>query len=79
MADEELCWDRLLFSIKESVYKVWYPLERCWLDFHQVRMEIDAGAKSFRVALDCAGRVCPLVLEGRYTATPSLLLTCAWA
>jgi 4'-phosphopantetheinyl transferase EntD len=77
--DEELCWDRLLFSIKESVYKVWYPLERCWLDFHQAHVEIDAGAKIFTATLDRAGRVCPLVLEGRYAATQSLLLTCAWA
>ena len=78
-ADEELCWDRLLFSIKESVYKVWYPLERCWLDFHQARVEIDAGAKSFRATLDRPGRVCPRVLEGKYASTESLLLTCAWA
>jgi hypothetical protein len=26
-----VCWDRLLFSAKESVYKAWYPLARRWL------------------------------------------------
>jgi 4'-phosphopantetheinyl transferase EntD len=33
-ADEPgVCWDRLLFSAKESVYKAWFPLTRRWLDF----------------------------------------------
>ena len=29
----DVCWDRLLFSAKESVYKAWFPLTRRWLDF----------------------------------------------
>ncbi|WP_239333849.1 4'-phosphopantetheinyl transferase [Frankia sp. CiP3] len=29
----EVCWDRLLFSAKESVYKAWFPLARRWLGF----------------------------------------------
>jgi 4'-phosphopantetheinyl transferase EntD len=29
----EVCWDRLLFSAKESVYKAWFPLTQRWLDF----------------------------------------------
>lgn len=31
-ADASVCWDRLLFSAKEAVYKAWYPLARRWLD-----------------------------------------------
>ena len=30
-----VCWDRLLFSAKESVYKAWFPLTRRWLDFSE--------------------------------------------
>lgn len=30
-----VCWDRLLFSAKESVYKAWFPLTRRWLGFEQ--------------------------------------------
>lgn len=33
--------DRLLFSIKESVYKAWFPLEHSFLDFHEVIVEFD--------------------------------------
>ncbi|GHE13889.1 4'-phosphopantetheinyl transferase family protein [Streptomyces alanosinicus] len=39
-------WDRLLFSAKESVYKVWFPLTRRPLGFEQARLrfthELDA-------------------------------------
>ncbi|MFJ4922332.1 4'-phosphopantetheinyl transferase [Streptomyces sp. NPDC088725] len=28
-----ICWDRLLFSAKEAVYKTWYPMMRTELDF----------------------------------------------
>lgn len=29
----EIAFDRLLFSAKESVFKAWFPREKCWLDF----------------------------------------------
>ncbi|MGN9913459.1 4'-phosphopantetheinyl transferase family protein [Phytohabitans sp. LJ34] len=28
-----VCWDRLLFSAKEAVYKSWFTLTGAWLDF----------------------------------------------
>jgi 4'-phosphopantetheinyl transferase EntD len=43
-----VCWDRLLFSAKESVYKAWYPLTGRWLGFEDARIEFttddDEGA-----------------------------------
>ena len=78
MTDEDICWDRLLFSIKESVYKVWYPQEHCWLDFHQACVEIDRETETFRVNLDCPGLFCPQTIEGRFVVTRSLILSCAW-
>jgi len=35
-----VCWDRLLFSAKESVYKAWFPLARRWLDFTECRLDL---------------------------------------
>src|ERR1700710_434937 len=61
-----ICWDRLLFSIKESLYKVWFPLERSWLDFDQAEVEIDAGKRTFKAALLCATSICPPIIEGRF-------------
>ena len=40
-----VCWDRLLFSAKESVYKAWYPLTRRWLDFAEADVELDASGR----------------------------------
>lgn len=37
-ADASVCWDRLLFSAKEAVYKAWYPLARRWLDFQDASL-----------------------------------------
>ena len=29
-------WDRVVFCVKEAVYKAWFPLTRRWLDFADV-------------------------------------------
>jgi len=42
-----VCWDRLLFSAKESVYKAWFPLTRCWLGFEEADITINAGDGTF--------------------------------
>ena len=33
-----ICWDRLLFSAKESVFKAWFPLAQRWLGFEDARI-----------------------------------------
>lgn len=40
-AGREIHWDRLLFCIKEAVYKAWFPLTRRWLGFADVGVVID--------------------------------------
>lgn len=37
----QVCFDRLLFSIKESVYKAWFPREGVWLGFEEAEVVID--------------------------------------
>jgi len=44
-------WDRLLFSIKESVYKAWFPLAGCWLGFEDASVIIDAKRRTFAARL----------------------------
>jgi 4'-phosphopantetheinyl transferase EntD len=72
-------WDRLLFSIKESVYKVWYPLVGTWLGFHDVRVHIEPNLKEFQVDLHGAHpshrMAGPSVLRGGYLVRNNLLLT----
>lgn len=77
-------WDRLLFSAKESVYKTWFPLARCWLGFEDARLEFSPGADpgrgSFTAELLVAG-LPPVggravtVLDGRYAVGGGLLVT----
>lgn len=64
-AAPDVHWDRLLFSAKESVYKVWFPLARSWLGFEDAVLEIDREAGSFSARLLVPG---PLV-EGRRLTT----------
>ena len=47
----EVCWDRLLFSAKESVYKAWFPLERRWLGFDDAVVSADPATRSFTARL----------------------------
>jgi 4'-phosphopantetheinyl transferase EntD len=85
-----VCWDRLLFSIKEAVYKAWYPRERRWLDFDQVSVALDIEKTTFQARISGvpASRVSDgVVYRGFYLTTESLILTsvcvpaaatCAW-
>ena len=74
---EDVCWDRLLFCAKESVYKAWFPLTQEWLGFDDAEITIDAGG-AFTARLLVPG---PLVngasltsLHGRWLAVRGLLV-----
>jgi 4'-phosphopantetheinyl transferase EntD len=54
-------WDRLLFSIKESIYKAWFPLAERWLGFEDATVEIDRQQGSFSSRLLVPGPV----IDGR--------------
>jgi 4'-phosphopantetheinyl transferase EntD len=65
-------WDRLLFSIKESVYKTWFPITRRWLDFEGASVTIDPeGTFSARILVD--GPVSHF--DGRWLAGGGLVLS----
>ena len=68
-----LAFDRLLFSIKESVYKAWFPRERSWLGFEDAEVGIDPeGAFVARVPL---GEADGLRLAGRWGLSDGVLVT----
>ncbi|MFI7417840.1 4'-phosphopantetheinyl transferase [Nonomuraea sp. NPDC049684] len=67
------CWDRLLFSAKESVYKAWFPLTGEWLGFHDGSLAFSLDGR-FRARL--LPPDAPLAeFAGRWTAAPGLLAT----
>ncbi|MFI7358413.1 4'-phosphopantetheinyl transferase [Streptomyces avidinii] len=87
-------WDRLLFCVKESVYKAWFPMTRRRLGFGDASVSFDRAAGTFRAELVETGGAggaggtaaisviaegdgeppVPLHYEGRWAATPELLL-----
>jgi 4'-phosphopantetheinyl transferase EntD len=76
-----ICWERLLFSAKESVYKTWFPLTRRWLGFESADILIDAHAGTFTARLLVPGPYVngsPLTqLNGRWLADDRFLITAA--
>ncbi|MFE5738020.1 4'-phosphopantetheinyl transferase family protein [Streptomyces celluloflavus] len=56
-AHPEVCWDRLVFSAKESVYKAWYPLTGRWLDFEEASLTLDPANSTFTARLLVPGPV----------------------
>ncbi|MFE3636625.1 4'-phosphopantetheinyl transferase [Streptomyces sp. NPDC059168] len=71
-------WDRLLFSCKEAVYKVFFPLARRMIGFDAVRVDIGGGGRFGARFLvpppTAAGRAVHRV-TGRWLGRDGLLLT----
>jgi 4'-phosphopantetheinyl transferase EntD len=78
-ARPDVCWDRLLFSAKESVYKAWFPLTRRWLDFEEASVDIDPVSRTFTARLMVDGPVvngAPLTgFDGRWLVRDGLIVT----
>jgi 4'-phosphopantetheinyl transferase EntD len=76
--DDQIHWERLLFSAKESVYKAWFPLTRRWLGFEEAHITL-APSGTFTARLLVPG---PLVgdreltgFAGRWLVADGLVIT----
>jgi 4'-phosphopantetheinyl transferase EntD len=78
-ARPDVCWDRMLFSAKESVYKAWFPLTRRWLGFEEAVITIGPADGTFTARLLVPGPVLDgrqlTGFEGRWLARRGLVLT----
>jgi 4'-phosphopantetheinyl transferase EntD len=72
-------FDRLLFCIKEATYKVWFPLERSWLGFDDVEVELDARGRFVTHLHRRAHRSGIRRVHGTWTARSGLLVCAATA
>lgn len=66
-----VCWDRLLFSAKEAVFKLWFPLTGDKLRFEDASVEFDLAARTFHARLSTGHPT----LRGRWLADDGLLVT----
>lgn len=78
-AEPGTSWDRLLFSIKESIYKAWFPLTGSWLGFEDAGVTIDRERGTFAAHLlvpgpSLNGRMLD-GFSGRWLAAEGLLLS----
>ncbi|AKH80938.1 hypothetical protein AA958_00745 [Streptomyces sp. CNQ-509] len=75
----EVCWDRLLFSAKESVFKVWYPLTARELDFDEARIDVDPDKGTFTarilVPATTVDGISLAHMNGRWLCRSGLLVT----
>jgi 4'-phosphopantetheinyl transferase EntD len=73
-----VCWDRLLFSAKEAVAKLWYPLTGQWLEFRHVVI-FPASAGTFDVQVTepdpAPGNRPATRMTGRWLARGGLMIT----
>jgi 4'-phosphopantetheinyl transferase EntD len=65
-------WDRLLFSIKEAVYKAWSTEADPWLDFPDVRVALDPASSAFEAEVTRRG-----IVTGRFTSHNGIVLCAA--
>lgn len=71
----QIAWDRLLFSIKETVYKAWWSANRRALGFHDVMVGFDPAASGFEARLGASAPGMPSSMSGKWTLDGDLLLT----
>ncbi|WP_446218213.1 4'-phosphopantetheinyl transferase family protein [Micromonospora sp. IBHARD004] len=62
-------WPAVVFSAKETVYKLWHPVVGTWLDFHDARVILDPDAGTF------TARIAPARLHAAPVAEPPALVT----
>jgi 4'-phosphopantetheinyl transferase EntD len=73
-----VCWDRLMFSAKESAYKAWYPVTGRWFGVKDTDVAINPRDGGFCARLRPAGpadAVLTASLTGRWLCSGGLLLT----
>ncbi|AEB42802.1 4'-phosphopantetheinyl transferase [Micromonospora maris AB-18-032] len=78
-----VAWSTVVFSAKETVYKIWHPIVGDWLGFHDALVELDPATATFiaRIAparIDAAGSADPpSVITGRFAVDANLVRTAA--
>lgn len=72
----EVCWDTILFSAKESVFKAWFPATGRWLGFRDAELGIDqAGTFTARLPGPAAAGAPVTAYRGRWAVGRGLVVT----
>jgi 4'-phosphopantetheinyl transferase EntD len=71
----EISWDRVLFSIKESIYKAVFPIIQRWLGFEDASVTIYPGKATFRATLSIEDSI--RTICGRFIVSSGQVITVA--
>ncbi|ATO15131.1 4-phosphopantetheinyl transferase [Micromonospora sp. WMMA2032] len=78
-----LPWPTVVFSAKETVYKIWHPVVGTWLGFPDARVTLDLDAGTFRAEIAPARLAAapvadpPTSMTGRFAVDDDLVRTAA--
>lgn len=72
-----VAWDVVLFSVKETVFKAWWPAHRQWLEFGDVKVTLDEAAGSFGARIASLHEDDEAVIRGRFTVVRDLVISAA--
>lgn len=77
-ADSEIHWGRVIFSIKESIFKAWNPATLRWLDFYDASVTCNRdGAFTAQILAPPIGAISPRVINGRWAVMSGFVLSLA--
>lgn len=77
-ADSGIHWPRVIFSIKESIFKAWNPATLRWLDFHDASVTCSRdGGFTAQILVPMIGPISPRVITGRWAVIGGLVLSLA--
>ncbi len=68
-----VAYDRLLFSIKESLFKAWFPIVQTWMDFEDAKVRLLQNGSFVAVVSLPNGVAVPC--RGRWRGADGLLVT----
>jgi 4'-phosphopantetheinyl transferase EntD len=77
---EKLYFAKIIFSAKEAVYKCIWPTILRFVDFHEIEIQLDTGARSFRARAHSEQLPADLIgnIRGRYADSSSLIVSAAY-
>ena len=78
LPDSSICWDRVLFSAKESIFKAWFPIAKRWLDFRDAEVTIDPLRFTFHAEILVESHLTGPSFDGRFMLHNTHLLTAVW-
>ncbi len=79
-ARPEVAWDRLLFCIKEAVFKTWFPVHGTSPGFRGAEVRLDDGDGFVATVTDgSSASVVRAEVAGRWVQARGLLVCAAWS